>query len=91
MTDEQQLEKIMRHALKGVEPFPNFNPLWRMSEGKRMDAVLIVKALLKRYGSNDLGLPDGEALCKIEAFDSIFDNVVAELFGNGCEIEWIEV
>lgn len=52
--------------------------LWRLSHGSRSKAIEIVKKFAKSQPHVIFEWDDWE-----------FDNVVAEIMGGGCEVEWV--
>ena len=73
------LEKVMRFALRGYD---DIKPLWRMSKGNKAKAMEIIKLHTHRYTVS----PEVKE-CK--EFEQIFDIVMADLYGDGCELEWV--
>jgi len=73
------IERVMRYSLRGYD---DIKPLWRMSKGNKTTAIEIIKAHTSRYLKKDTTLASRE-------FEQIFDIVMADIYGDGCEIEWI--
>lgn len=77
--------EYMLLSYSGNSEFPDFNDgagtktLWRLSHGKRSKAVEIVQEFIKHQTN-----------LKVEWDDIEFDTVVAEIMGDGCEVEWVE-
>jgi hypothetical protein len=57
----------------------SFKSLWRLSKGSRLDAMYIIKQYV----------PVWFAKAPNDTYETAFDNVIADLYGDGVEIDWL--
>lgn len=83
-SDERKLATSMKRALD-VNPWgAGFKVLFRMSGGNKAKAISQLKEMLKHYIKEEFY----KIRIEMESFEFVFDWVLAEEFGDGCEVEW---
>lgn len=78
------MERYIKLIKRLLDADEGLKSLGRLSGGSRSKALDIVKKCAGRYPSGVAATPDQE-----REFSDAFDIALAEMFGGGCEIEWV--